>query len=87
MTPAADAGDRRLIASMGGLARSAKYDGKAMTAAAAKAANVDRFERQADPENLLPTAERARRATALRRAHMKRLALRSAQARRRKASR
>lgn len=40
-----------------------------------------RFEREADPEGTLPPQERTRRARAALRAHMQRLALRSAQAR------
>lgn len=45
-----------------------------------------KFEVQVDPEGLLPPAERARRAMHARRAYMTRLALKSAQARRRKDS-
>jgi hypothetical protein len=41
-----------------------------------------KFEREVDPENILDPAERARRAEYKRRAHMQRLALKSAQARR-----
>lgn len=42
-----------------------------------------RFERQVDPNGVLPPAERARRAEAARRAYFTELALRSSQARRR----
>lgn len=42
-----------------------------------------RFEREVDPEGKLPEAERARRAEQARRAYFTRLALKSAQARRR----
>jgi hypothetical protein len=45
-----------------------------------------RFERQVDPEGKLPPQERSRRAEAAMRAHMARMALRSAQARRKAAS-
>jgi hypothetical protein len=41
-----------------------------------------RFERQVDPNNELPEAERMRRAEHLRKAHMQELAARSAQKRR-----
>ena len=41
-----------------------------------------RFERQVDPDGVMPDAERRRRAEHAKRAHMTRLALRSAQARR-----
>jgi hypothetical protein len=43
---------------------------------------LDRFERQVDPDGELPPAERARRAGHARKAYFTRLALRSAQARR-----
>ncbi|MDN4520317.1 hypothetical protein [Mycolicibacterium austroafricanum] len=45
---------------------------------------LDKFEHQVDPENKLPPEERARRAEHARKAHFKRLALKSAQARRRR---
>jgi hypothetical protein len=45
---------------------------------------LDKFERQVDPEGILPPAERAMRAEHARKAHFKRLALKSAQARRRR---
>lgn len=52
----------------------------------AREAFLDRFDRQADPDGTLPAAERNRRAAHLRSAHFKALALKSAEARRRKAS-
>lgn len=58
-------------------------DRAARTAKARKAA-LDKFEQQVDPEGTLPPAERARRAMHARRAHFQRLALKSAQARRRR---
>ncbi|HET6836112.1 MAG TPA: hypothetical protein VFH30_19780 [Acidimicrobiales bacterium] len=57
-------------------------DRAARTAPARRAA-LDRFQRQVDPDGSLSEAERARRAEQAMRAHMARLALRSAQARRR----
>jgi hypothetical protein len=57
-------------------------DRSARTAPARKAA-LDRFEHQVDPDGRLNPTERARRADSAMRAHMTRLALRSAQARRR----
>ncbi|UQE74636.1 hypothetical protein MYK68_18275 [Gordonia sp. PP30] len=56
-------------------------DRAARTAPARKAA-LDRFEKQVDPDGTLPPAERARRAEHARKAYFKRLALKSAQARR-----
>jgi hypothetical protein len=52
------------------------------TTRAGRKAFLDRFEREADPDNTLDPAERARRAGHLRKAHFARLALRSAKARR-----
>ena len=57
-------------------------DRTARTANARKAA-LDKFERQVDPNNELGPAERAERAEHARKAHFKRLALKSARARRR----
>jgi hypothetical protein len=45
---------------------------------------LDKFETQVDPEGKLSPAERAVRAEHARKAHFKRLALRSAQVRRRR---
>ncbi len=59
----------------------AKYDARETTAAA-RAAFLDRFERQVDPDGALTVHERERRAKAARKAYFTRLALRSAQARR-----
>lgn len=63
------------IARMGGLARAAQYDGHSVTAAARAAADA-RFERLVDPDNLLPSRERARRARAARSLWYSQLALR-----------
>jgi hypothetical protein len=49
----------------------------------ARRALLDRFEREVDPDGVLSPAERARRAGHARKAYFTRLALRSAQARRR----
>ena len=51
------------------------------TTARARAAFLARFEREVDEDGVLEPAERARRATAARKAHMARLALKSAQSR------
>ena len=45
---------------------------------------LDKFEQQVDPDGKLSPAERAKRAEFARKAHFKRLALKSAQARRRR---
>lgn len=57
--------------------------GKTNTAPARKAF-LDRFEREVDPQGKLDPAERARRAEHAKSAYFARLALKSAQARRRK---
>lgn len=56
-------------------------DPKARTAAGT-AASMARFEKQVDPEGVLPKAERARRAEHARKAYFTDLALKSAKARR-----
>jgi len=60
-------------------------DPAARTAPARTAAR-DRFERQIDPDGLLDPAERTRRAEHARQAYFLSLALKSAQARRKKAA-
>lgn len=54
--------------------------------APARDAFMARFEREVDPDRVLEPSERARRAEHLRKAHMTSLALKSAKARRAKAS-
>jgi hypothetical protein len=55
--------------------------------APARAAFLDRFERQVDPDGSLPPTERALMAEHARRAHFLRLSLQSAKARRERAGR
>lgn len=62
----------------------AKVDAKAHTANA-RAAFLNRFEREVDPDGVLSPAERARRASYARRAYFLDLAAKSARSRRRKA--
>jgi hypothetical protein len=50
----------------------------------ARTAFLSSFERQVDPDGVLPVAERLRRAEAAKRAHFSKLARLSAQARRRR---
>jgi len=57
------------------------------TTRAAQQAFLSRFEREVDPEGLLDPAERLRRAGMARKAYFTRLALKSAQARRKKSRR
>jgi hypothetical protein len=64
----------------------ARHDPTATTLPA-RLAFLDRFEREADPDGTLDPAERARRASHLKRAYFLRLALKSAQARRQRTRR
>lgn len=73
--------NRSLIGRIGAHALHATHHPRETTAAA-RAAFLDRFEREADPDGLLPDNERARRATHLRKAYFTRLALASAKSRR-----
>ena len=73
----------RLLGRIGGYVTAATHDGREITATA-RAAFLARFEREVDPEGVLPPEERTRRAFCARRAYFCRLARRSAQARRAK---
>jgi hypothetical protein len=78
--------DARSRARLGAFAQHAAYDTRETTRAA-REAFARRFERQVDPDGVLPAPERARRAEAAKRAYFQRMALRSAKARRKKAAR
>lgn len=80
---AARAEDRSLVATIAAHERWAREPDRAAATEAARRAFRDRFERQVDPDGTLPPAERARRAEHARKAYYTRLALRSAQSRRR----
>lgn len=81
--PARSPAERTLVARIAAHASwSQTTDPTARTAPARKAADA-RFEREVDPDGILPVAERARRAESARKAYFTRLALKSAQARRR----
>lgn len=75
---------RSLRARVAAHAMHARHDSREVTANARKAF-VERFEREVDPDGVLPAAERQRRAEHAMRAHMARLALRSARSRRARA--
>lgn len=72
---------RSLRARMGGYAVAAKYDTKLLTKPA-RDAFMARFEREVDPECVLPEAERLRRAEAAKKLHFQKLAWKSAKKRR-----
>lgn len=77
--------ERALHARLAAYTKWSKTDAREGTAAARQAAH-DRFATQVDPDGVLPPAERARRAEAARKAYFTRLALKSAQARRKGAA-
>jgi len=77
--------DKSTAGRLGAAVAHSRHSGAEMTAKARRAFH-DRFEEQVDPEGVLPPDERRRRAEHARRAHMQRLAARSAQARRRRRS-
>lgn len=77
---------RTLTGRIGAHALHAKYDSHQLTAPG-RAAFMSKFEREADPDGTLSEDERVRRAYHLRKAYFARLALRSADARRARASR
>jgi hypothetical protein len=78
--------ERSLRARIAAHTRWSRSDPVAGTAAA-RAAFLDRFEREVDPDGLLSNAERARRAASLRKAYFTRLALKSARSRARRTGR
>jgi hypothetical protein len=74
--------DRVLIARVAAHERWAKTTNRSTATAAARAAFSDRFEREVDPDGSLSPEERSKRAANARSAYFSRLALKSAQARR-----
>lgn len=77
-----DNSDRRTRARIAANMRWAHEPDRSAATSAARAAANARFEKQVDPDGVLPEHERAVRAEAARRAHFLRMALKSAQARR-----
>ena len=78
-----ESSDARLRATIAAHERWARTSDRTAATAPARAALMAKFERQVDPEGMLPHEERARRAEHARKAHFARLALKSARARRR----
>lgn len=76
--------ERVLRARLASHASWANTTDRAARTAKARQALMDSFERQVDPDGVLPDAERIKRAESLKKAHFTRLALKSAQARRKK---
>lgn len=73
--------ERALRARLAAHALHSQYDSRDLTAPA-RSAFLKRFEDEVDPDRILSEDERQRRAAHARKAHMHRLALKSAQARR-----
>jgi hypothetical protein len=81
MSPVLDSERAALIGRIGAHVVHASHDSRQITAQA-RAAFLDSFEREVDPDFVLPAAERRRRAAHALRAHFARLALRSVETRR-----
>lgn len=77
---------RQIIGSIGAHESWARTPDRAARTAPGRRAFLDRFERLVDPAGELPEAERAKRAENARKAYFQRLALKSAQARRKDAA-
>ncbi|BBY60227.1 hypothetical protein [Mycolicibacterium sarraceniae] len=77
-----DTHERSLRAQIAAHESWAKTENRSARTAPARKALLDKFERQVDPHGTLTPAERATRAEHARKAYFKRLALKSAQARR-----
>jgi hypothetical protein len=75
--------ERQTRARLAAHAMHSQHDSR-LTTERARKAFLDRFEREVDPNRLLPATERARRASQARRSYFVALALKSAQARRRR---
>lgn len=75
---------RSQIAKIAAHSRWAKCEDRSAATQAARDGLMAKFERQVDPDGVLPVEERAARAESARRAHFQRLALKSAAARKAK---
>ena len=84
--PAVHPDPRSLSGSIAAHERWSRCDDRHAATAPARRAFDERFEREVDPGGVLPPAERARRAGHARKAHFLRLALKSAQSRRKAAT-
>jgi hypothetical protein len=82
MSGSSPVADRSLIGRIGALAQQAKCDTRETTQKARDTFN-SRWDREVDPDGVLPPAERTRRAAAAKKLYFTRLALKSAKARKR----
>ena len=78
--------ERVLTGRLGAYVLHSRYDSRQLTKAAREAFR-SKFEQEVDPDGVLPVEERLRRAEMARKAHFTRLALKSAQARRKRCGR
>lgn len=78
---------RTLRAQMAAHTRWANTSDPVAATAAARKAQLDRFEKQVDPDGVLPEEERVRRAESAKKAYFARLAFLSAAARRKRSAR
>lgn len=81
---AATAGERKLRAQIAANESWARTENRSARTAPARLALMEKFELQVDPDSVLLPGERAKRAESARKAYYQRLALKSAQARRRR---
>lgn len=79
-----DPESRSLVGKIAAHASWANTPDRTARTAPARAALMEKFERQVDPDGVLSPAERAKRAESARKAYFLRLALKSADSRRRK---
>jgi hypothetical protein len=82
-----NANERRTIARIAAHTSWARTPDRTARTKSARSRFLDRFYEEVDPNGVLPPEERERRAESARRAYFTALALRSAQARRRKTGR
>ncbi len=83
--PPVDPAEMALRGRIGAFVTHSRHDAKELTAKA-RETFLARFEREVDPDGVLPEAERRRRAEAARKAYFSRLAYQSAKARRARAA-
>jgi hypothetical protein len=78
--------ERTLIARLAAATRWAHEPDRVQALEPARRGLLDKFEREVDPDRSLTPEERAKRAESARKAHYARMALKSAQARKRRAA-
>ncbi|WP_319454247.1 MULTISPECIES: hypothetical protein [unclassified Mycobacterium] len=76
--------ERRIVGQIGAHKSWSQTEDRSARTAPGRQAFLDKFEQQVDPDGILPPAERAKRAEHARKEFFQRLALKSAQARRRR---